>query len=105
MFQGGFHNVSGLIVCSLLFILLTGSSVLDGKSPYELVYKKKPELSHLRYFECLCFQPVLNNHDKLTSRSNKCVLIGYSSVKKANKLFNLDNRSVARSLMVFLLLK
>ncbi|GKB46938.1 ribonuclease H-like domain-containing protein [Tanacetum coccineum] len=32
--------------------------------------------------------------DKLTSRSEKCVLIGYSPVKKAYKLLSLDNRSV-----------
>ncbi|GJX69853.1 putative RNA-directed DNA polymerase [Tanacetum coccineum] len=37
---------------------------------------------------------VLNGSDKLTSRSEKCVLIGYSPVKKAYKLFSLDNRSV-----------
>ncbi|GJY58142.1 ribonuclease H-like domain-containing protein [Tanacetum coccineum] len=32
--------------------------------------------------------------DKLTFRSEKCVLIGYSPVKKAYKLFSLNNRSV-----------
>ncbi|GJY42158.1 ribonuclease H-like domain-containing protein, partial [Tanacetum coccineum] len=32
--------------------------------------------------------------DKLTSRSEKCVLIGYSPIKKAYKLLSLDNRSV-----------
>ncbi|GJV81324.1 ribonuclease H-like domain-containing protein [Tanacetum coccineum] len=37
---------------------------------------------------------VLNGSDKLTSRSEKYVLIGYSPVKKAYKLFSLDNRSV-----------
>ncbi|GKD38577.1 putative RNA-directed DNA polymerase, partial [Tanacetum coccineum] len=37
---------------------------------------------------------VLNGSDKLTSRSEKYVLIGYSPVKKAYKLFSLDNRRV-----------
>ncbi|GJY67681.1 ribonuclease H-like domain-containing protein [Tanacetum coccineum] len=34
---------------------------------------------------------------ELTSRSEKCVLMGYSSVKKAYKLFSLDNRNVLYS--------
>ncbi|GKD41159.1 hypothetical protein Tco_1261366, partial [Tanacetum coccineum] len=35
--------------------------------------------------------------DKFTSRSDKCVLLGYSSSKKAYKLFSLDNRNVVFS--------
>ncbi|GJW89514.1 putative RNA-directed DNA polymerase [Tanacetum coccineum] len=77
--------------------LMLSTSVLNGKSPYELVYEKKTNLSHLRSFGCLCFSTVLNNSDKFTSRSNKCVLLGYSSSKKAYKLFSLDNRNVVFS--------
>ncbi|GJY16104.1 hypothetical protein Tco_0386526 [Tanacetum coccineum] len=49
------------------------SSVLNEKSPYEMIYKKNPTLSDLRVFGCLCFATILNNHDKLGSRSEKCV--------------------------------
>ncbi|GJZ12630.1 hypothetical protein Tco_0547860 [Tanacetum coccineum] len=52
------------------------SSVLKGKSPYHLVFNKKPSLKHLRVFWCLCFAIVLNNHDKFSSRAEKCVLVG-----------------------------
>ncbi|GJU85880.1 ribonuclease H-like domain-containing protein [Tanacetum coccineum] len=41
------------------------SSVLNGKSPFELVYGFKPKLSHLRSFGCLCFSYVLNNSNNL----------------------------------------
>ncbi|GJY30892.1 ribonuclease H-like domain-containing protein [Tanacetum coccineum] len=58
------------------------SSVLNGKSPYEMIYKKCPTLSHLRVFGCLCFATIVNNSDKFGSRSEKCVMIGYYSVKK-----------------------
>ncbi|GKB02655.1 ribonuclease H-like domain-containing protein [Tanacetum coccineum] len=58
------------------------SSVLNVKSPYEMIYKKCPTLSHLRVFGCLCFATIVNNSDKFGSRSEKCVMIGYYSVKK-----------------------
>ncbi|GJY37100.1 ribonuclease H-like domain-containing protein [Tanacetum coccineum] len=66
------------------------SSVLNGKSPFEMIYNTKPNLSKLRVFGCLCFATVLNNHDKLGSRSEKCIMMGYSSVKKGYRLYSLD---------------
>ncbi|KAJ0480794.1 putative RNA-directed DNA polymerase [Helianthus annuus] len=72
----------------------TPTSVLAGKTPYELVYKFKPFLDHLKVFGCLCFCTVLNEHDKLNSRVEKCVFIGYSLDKKGYKLFSLDSRTI-----------
>nr|GEU69058.1 putative reverse transcriptase, RNA-dependent DNA polymerase, Gag-polypeptide of LTR copia-type [Tanacetum cinerariifolium] len=46
---------------------LISSSVLFGKSPYELVFKIEPNLSHLKTFGCLCFSTVLNDSDKFSS--------------------------------------
>ncbi|GJU37393.1 putative RNA-directed DNA polymerase [Tanacetum coccineum] len=66
------------------------SSVLNGKSPFELVYGFKLKLSHLRSFGCLCFSSVLNNSDKFSSKSEKCVLIGFSTTKKAYKVYSLE---------------
>nr|GEZ22018.1 ribonuclease H-like domain-containing protein [Tanacetum cinerariifolium] len=47
----------------------TPSSMLSGKSPYEMIFKCEPNLSHLKVFGCLCFLTVLNNHDKFSSSS------------------------------------
>nr|GEU38957.1 hypothetical protein [Tanacetum cinerariifolium] len=58
------------------------SSLLNGKSPYEMIYKKCHSLSHLRVFWCLCFATLVNSSDQFGNRSEKCVMIGYSSVKK-----------------------
>ncbi|GJX25295.1 putative RNA-directed DNA polymerase [Tanacetum coccineum] len=66
------------------------SSVLNGKSPFEMIYNTKPNLSNLRVFGCLCFATILNNPDKLGSRSEKCVMMGYSNVKKGYRLYSLD---------------
>nr|GEZ41146.1 1-phosphatidylinositol-3-phosphate 5-kinase FAB1B-like [Tanacetum cinerariifolium] len=56
--------------------------MLNGKSPNEIIYKKCPTLSYLRVLGYLCFATIVNNNDKFGSRSEKCVMISYSSVKK-----------------------
>ncbi|XP_071740407.1 uncharacterized protein [Rutidosis leptorrhynchoides] len=60
--------------------------------PFELVFNKPPNLSHLRVFGCLAFANILNNSDKFSKRAEKCVFMGYSSVKKGYKLYSLDNK-------------
>ncbi|XP_071741361.1 uncharacterized protein [Rutidosis leptorrhynchoides] len=76
----------------LVHLDMLPSSILNGKCPFKLVYHKKPNLSHLRVFGCLAFVNVLNNHDKFSSRSEKCALIGYSTVKKGYKLYSFDRK-------------
>ncbi|GJZ69683.1 ribonuclease H-like domain-containing protein [Tanacetum coccineum] len=39
------------------------SSVLNGKSPFSLIYGREPNLSHLRSFGCLCFTAVIEGSD------------------------------------------
>lgn len=46
------------------------------------MYNIEPNISHLKVFRCLCFATVLDNSDKLSSRSEKSVFIGYSFEKK-----------------------
>ena len=85
------------ILTAAYLINRLSSSVLSGKSPFELVYGQKPKLSHLRCFGCLCFSFVLNNSDKLFPRSEKCVLIGFSTTKKAYKFYSLESKMVSYS--------
>nr|GEU58697.1 ribonuclease H-like domain-containing protein [Tanacetum cinerariifolium] len=70
------------------------SFVPNGKAPFELVYGLKLKLSHLRSFGCLCYSSVLNNLNKFSSRSEKCILIGFSTTKKAYKVYSLDSKLV-----------
>lgn len=85
------------IITAAYLINRLPSSVLSGKSPFELVYGQKPKLSHLRCFGCLCFSSVFNNSDKFSARSEKCILIGFSGTKKAYKVYGIDSKMVLYS--------
>ncbi|GJR75109.1 hypothetical protein Tco_0087474 [Tanacetum coccineum] len=52
--------------------------VLNGKSPFSLVYGREPNLSYLRSFGCL-FAIVVKGSDKFSHRSEKCMLIGHAN--------------------------
>ncbi|KAJ0752905.1 putative RNA-directed DNA polymerase [Helianthus annuus] len=85
---------SDCVLTAVYLINRLPSSVLSGRSPYEVVYGFKPSLVHLRNFGCLCFSTILNESDKLAYHADKCVLVGYSNVKKGYKLLCLDNKKV-----------
>lgn len=59
------------------------SSLLENKSPYELLMKRLPQYSNFRVYGCLVF-PYLRDYarHKLEPRSLPCVFIGYSSTHK-----------------------
>ncbi|XP_021980336.1 uncharacterized protein LOC110876473 [Helianthus annuus] len=94
LFQGGFPIKfwSECILTASYLINRTPSSILSGKSPYELVFGFSPVLGQLRVIGCLCFNTVLNNSDKFTTHAEKCVLVGYSNEKKGYKLWSLDQK-------------
>lgn len=66
------------------------TAVLDGKTPYALLYGKEPRLDHLRVFGCLCYVNNLPRGDKLALRARRAVLMGYAEVQKGYRLFDLD---------------
>ncbi|GKC32255.1 hypothetical protein Tco_1039549, partial [Tanacetum coccineum] len=54
-----------------LYFFDLGYLVQFSKSPYEMIQKIKPCLSHFKSFGCLCFATVLNNNDKFAARDVK----------------------------------
>jgi hypothetical protein len=47
-------------------------------APFELHFGRKPSVSHLRPFDCMCFVLKHDNLDKFESRSSDDILLGYT---------------------------
>ena len=63
---------------------------LTNKTPYELLYNKKPIVTCFKVFGSKCF--ILNtkdNLDKFEPKSDKGIFIGYSNRSKALRVYNL----------------
>lgn len=54
------------------------SRVLEGKSPYEVLFGVLLDLKQIKVFGSLCFAYTLSSHkSKFDPRSHKCVFLGY----------------------------
>ena len=70
---------------------------LDGMTPYEAWYGKKPSVSHLRVFGSTAYVHVQKAQRKhLQSHTVKCVMVGYQRDAKAWRLWD----PVARRLRI-----
>ena len=67
------------------------TTVLNGCTPFECLFKSSPDYSFLCTFGCLCF-PLLRpyNRHKLDFRSTPCVFLGYSSSHLGYRCFDLS---------------
>jgi len=71
------------------------TKILNNKSPYELLYKRKPTYSHLRSFGCLCFPTTLKTHkDKFEPRETPHIFVGYPFNTKGYKVLDLATKIV-----------
>nr|KYP60509.1 Retrovirus-related Pol polyprotein from transposon TNT 1-94 [Cajanus cajan] len=69
---------------------------LKLKSPYEMVFNMKPDLSILKVFGCLAFASTLTTgRTKLAPRASKCIFLGYKTGTKGYVLFNLSSKSIS----------
>lgn len=71
------------ILTATYLINRTPYILLDGQTPYELLFGAKPSYTQIRTFGCLCY--ALNETrggDKFASRSRRCIFVGYPYEKK-----------------------
>ena len=84
--------------CVLAAVHITNrlpSSVIQNKTPYEILYNKKPKYKHLKAFGCLAIASNPNNNkDKFEPRGVPCIFIGYPITQKGYKLYNLLTQTV-----------
>ena len=80
----------------------TPSVLLDGRTPYEILYGQAPSYKHIRTFGCLCYAHDQNrDKDKFSSRSRKCIFVRYPFGKKGWQLYDLESSeySVSRDVI------
>jgi transposase InsO family protein len=68
---------------------------LNMKTPYELWFGKKPDVSNLKVFGSVCFIHIPSNlRRKLDPRSRKAVFIGYPLDTKGYKLYDIESKNL-----------
>ncbi|XP_074306152.1 uncharacterized protein LOC141641388 [Silene latifolia] len=96
-FQGELplHFWGECILTAAYLINRTPTPLLEGKTPYEILYQKRPKLDNLKVFGCLCY--VHNNEkprDKFGERGKRRMFIGYPHSKKGWKVYDLKEKRV-----------
>ena len=77
------------------------SIILDGKIPYEAWIGKKPDLSHLKPFGCVCWcYDHTAWHQKLKNRGIKCLFMGYGDGSNQWRLWDIQKELIRDSAYV-----
>ena len=69
------------------------TSAVPDSTPYERMFKSKPDVAHLRVFGCLSYVHVKKDQRKgLQSHTNKCVFVGYPPQYKGWLFYNWETK-------------
>ena len=71
------------------------TTALDGITPYESLFNKKPDVTNLRVFGCV--DSYVNKQTKLNAKSKKVIFVGYPDSIKGYKLFDPVTHKFIRS--------
>ena len=74
------------------------TKTVKGKTPYEALYGKKPNVNHLRVLVCDVYTHIpKDERSKLDSKARKCVLLGYGETTKGYRLYDPSKDRVIHS--------
>ena len=69
------------------------TAALQNKTPFECVFRRKPNVSHLRVFGCVSYVHVPDNRrKKLDAKARKAIFVGYPSGVKGYKLYDIEKK-------------
>ncbi|GJT77891.1 retrovirus-related pol polyprotein from transposon TNT 1-94 [Tanacetum coccineum] len=72
-----------------------------GKTPYELLHNKPPDLSYLHVFGALCYPTNdSENLGKLQPKADIGIFIGYAPTKKAFRIYNRRTRRIVETIHI-----
>ncbi|GJR99933.1 putative ribonuclease H-like domain-containing protein [Tanacetum coccineum] len=72
-----------------------------GKTPYEILHNKPPDLSYLHVFGALCYPTNdSENLGKLQPKADIGIFIGYAPTKKAFRIYNRRTRRIIETIHV-----
>jgi hypothetical protein len=63
-------------------------------TPFELYFRRKPSVSHLRPFSCKCFVLKCDNLDKFDSHSSDGILLRSTPHGRSYRVFNLETNTI-----------
>ena len=70
------------------------NSFLVNKTPYEALNHRKPNVKHLRVFSCTAYAHIpKDERSKLENKATKCCFLGYGSVTKGYKMYDVESKS------------
>ena len=74
------------------------TKAVEEKTPYEAWSGDRPNVKHLRLFECIAYALVpKDERKKLDSKSIKCIFLGYGAEIKGYQLYDVERGKVLHS--------
>ena len=74
------------------------TSALDGVTPYECLFKQKPDVGNLHVFGCVSYVHIPDGQrTKLEGKSRKSIFVGYPEGTKGYKFYDPSSRKFFRS--------
>ena len=71
------------------------TSSLEGQTPYQAWYGKKPNVKYFRVFGSLAYSHILDEQrKKIDPKSQACIFVGYCENTKSYRLYNPRTRKI-----------